>query len=50
MLNMFADNLDGTGIGCIIVNCEPCFSGVEVATVLGGKKPRGAVYDHVFFC
>jgi prophage antirepressor-like protein len=41
------EELDNAEISCLIVNGEPWFNGAEVATLLGYKKPRGAVYDHI---
>ena len=41
------EELSGVEISCIMIKGEPWFNGAEVATLLGYKKPRGAVYDHV---
>ena len=37
------EELEGVEIRCTIVKGEPWFSGAEVATLLGYKKPRKAV-------
>ena len=39
--------LAGAEVTCVTVDGEQWFRGVEVAKVLGYKKPSGAVYDHV---
>ncbi len=39
--------LDNVEISCFMIQNEPWFKGVEVATVLGYARPRDAVYDHV---
>ena len=41
------EELSGAEISCLMIKGEPWFNGAEIATLLGYKKPRGAVYDHV---
>ena len=37
----------GFTVECLIVDGEPWFKGVDVATSLGYLRPRNAVCDHV---
>jgi prophage antirepressor-like protein len=41
------EELGGAEISCMMVKGEPWFCGAEVATVLGYKVPKKAVFDHV---
>ena len=46
-VNYACEELCGAGISCLTIQGEPWVRGAEVATLLGCKKPRGAVYDHI---
>ncbi len=39
--------LAGAEVTCVTVDGEQWFKGIEVATVLGYKKPSSAIYKHV---
>ena len=41
------EELANAEISCMVVNGDPGFKGVEIASLLGYKKPRNAVYVHV---
>ena len=41
------EELENAEISCVMVNGDPWFKGIDVATVLGYARPRDAVYDHV---
>ena len=47
IVKYMCEEIENVEISCIVVNGEPWFCGAEVASALGYKKPRGAVYDHV---
>ena len=41
------DEFDGAKISCLMVKGDPWFKGTDVATILGYKIPKKAVFDHV---
>ena len=47
IVKYMCEEIENAEISCIVVSGEPWFNGAEVASALGYKKPRGAVYDHV---
>ena len=47
IVKYMCEEIENVEISCIVVIGEPWFNGAEVASALGYKKPRGAVYDHV---
>ncbi len=47
IVKYMCEELDKAEISCVMVNGDPWFKGIDVATVLGYARPRDAVYDHV---